>query len=99
MEVPHHPATRHLPAVRDFTDEWYDFRSNPRGRVRVLLRADERSYAGGGRREPAIRRPVPPDGGRTGVLHGPGTRRRGLSRSGLSGPPERQDRLGGRAPE
>ncbi|MEV5797678.1 ThuA domain-containing protein [Streptomyces collinus] len=47
---PGHPATRHLPAVWDFTDEWYDFRSGPRGRegVRVLLRADEASYDGGG---------------------------------------------------
>ena len=43
-----HPATRHLPAVWDFTDEWYDFRSNPRGRVRVLATADESSYEGGG---------------------------------------------------
>ncbi|MER5525574.1 ThuA domain-containing protein [Streptomyces sp. NPDC002677] len=42
-----HPATRQLPAVWDFTDEWYDFRDNPRGRVRVLLRADESSYDGG----------------------------------------------------
>jgi hypothetical protein len=29
---PGHPATRHLPAVWDFTDEWYDFRPGPRGR-------------------------------------------------------------------
>ncbi|MFJ1968691.1 ThuA domain-containing protein [Streptomyces sp. NPDC087903] len=43
-----HPATRHLPAVWDFTDEWYDFHANPRGTVRVLLRADESSYEGGG---------------------------------------------------
>ncbi|WP_171111076.1 MULTISPECIES: ThuA domain-containing protein [unclassified Streptomyces] len=43
-----HPATRHLPAVWDFTDEWYDFRSNPRGMVRVLVSADESSYQGGG---------------------------------------------------
>ena len=43
-----HPATRHLPAVWDFTDEWYDFRDSPRGRVRVLLSADETSYDGGG---------------------------------------------------
>jgi len=43
-----HPATRHLPAVWDFTDEWYDFRSNPRGAVRVLAGADESSYEGGG---------------------------------------------------
>jgi type 1 glutamine amidotransferase len=43
-----HPATRHLPPVWDFTDEWYDFRTNPRGAVRVLARADESSYTGGG---------------------------------------------------
>ncbi|MFI6038933.1 ThuA domain-containing protein [Streptomyces sp. NPDC051315] len=43
-----HPATRHLPPVWDFTDEWYDFRTNPRHRVRVLVTADESSYDGGG---------------------------------------------------
>ncbi|MER6955205.1 ThuA domain-containing protein [Streptomyces sp. NPDC000618] len=43
-----HPATRSLPTVWDFTDEWYDFRDNPRGQVRVLAVADESSYEGGG---------------------------------------------------
>lgn len=43
-----HPATRHLPAVWEFTDEWYDFRANPRGSARILVRADESSYHGGG---------------------------------------------------
>ncbi|MEV6738349.1 ThuA domain-containing protein [Streptomyces sp. NPDC051104] len=43
-----HPATRHLPAVWEFTDEWYDFRTNPRDSVRVLVSADESSYEGGG---------------------------------------------------
>ncbi|MDG9694309.1 ThuA domain-containing protein [Streptomyces sp. DH17] len=43
-----HPATRDLPPVWDFTDEWYDFRTSPRGTVRVLARADESSYEGGG---------------------------------------------------
>ncbi|WP_330460528.1 ThuA domain-containing protein [Streptomyces sp. NBC_00820] len=47
VEDPTHPATRPLPAVWDFTDEWYDFRSSPRDRARVLLRADETSYEGG----------------------------------------------------
>ncbi|MFI1568542.1 ThuA domain-containing protein [Streptomyces sp. NPDC020490] len=42
-----HPATRHLSSVWEFTDEWYDFRSNPRGTARILLRADESSYDGG----------------------------------------------------
>ncbi|EGX56514.1 glycosyl hydrolase [Streptomyces zinciresistens K42] len=48
VEDADHPATRHLPAAWDFTDEWYDFRTNPRGAVRVLARADESSYEGGG---------------------------------------------------
>jgi type 1 glutamine amidotransferase len=43
-----HPATAPLPAVWVRTDEWYDFRDNPRGRVRVLLTLDESSYRGGG---------------------------------------------------
>ncbi|PBC60530.1 Crp/Fnr family transcriptional regulator [Streptomyces sp. Tue6028] len=43
-----HPATRHLPPVWEFTDEWYDFRTSPRGAVRVLVSADESSYEGGG---------------------------------------------------
>ncbi|RPK84498.1 Trehalose utilization protein [Streptomyces sp. ADI97-07] len=43
-----HPATRHLGATWDLTDEWYDFRSCPRGTVRVLASADESTYEGGG---------------------------------------------------
>jgi type 1 glutamine amidotransferase len=43
-----HPATGHLPAVWEFTDEWYDFQASPRGSVRVLASADESSYEGGG---------------------------------------------------
>ncbi|MGH1556626.1 ThuA domain-containing protein [Streptomyces sp. L7] len=43
-----HPATQHLPAVWQFTDEWYDFRTNPRSSTHVLLSADESSYEGGG---------------------------------------------------
>ncbi|MFH0241381.1 ThuA domain-containing protein [Streptomyces sp. HK10] len=43
-----HPATAHLDAAWPFTDEWYDFRVSPRGRVRVLVRADESTYEGGG---------------------------------------------------
>ena len=29
------------------TDEWYDYRTNPRGEVNVLLTLDEDSYSGG----------------------------------------------------
>ena len=46
------PAGRSLagPVPRQWrrTDEWYDFRANPRGKVRVLATVDEASYAGGG---------------------------------------------------
>jgi hypothetical protein len=43
-----HPATAHLPARWEWTDEWYEFRANPRGAVRVLASADESTYEGGG---------------------------------------------------
>ncbi|SFW73397.1 ThuA domain-containing protein [Amycolatopsis australiensis] len=42
-----HPATAHLPEVWPRTDELYDFRTNPRGSVRVLQTVDESGYAGG----------------------------------------------------
>lgn len=42
-----HPSTRHLPAEWKRWDEWYDFKANPRGKVRVLAVLDEGSYFGG----------------------------------------------------
>lgn len=42
-----HPAVAHLPATFDMTDEWYNFRSNPRADAQVLLVLDETSYAPG----------------------------------------------------
>ena len=39
-----HPSTSGLPAPWSRTDEWYNFRSNPRQSVRVLLSLDESSY-------------------------------------------------------
>ncbi|HEV8582728.1 MAG TPA: ThuA domain-containing protein [Thermoanaerobaculia bacterium] len=39
-----HPSTRHYPASFSFTDEWYNFRANPRSAVDVLLAIDETSY-------------------------------------------------------
>ena len=42
-----HPATRDLPARWTITDEWYNFRTNPRSSVHVLARLDESSYTGG----------------------------------------------------
>ncbi|MFW6089069.1 MAG: ThuA domain-containing protein [Gemmatimonadota bacterium] len=44
---PAHPSTRMLPARWERTDEWYDYRHNPRGDVHVLLTLDEDSYDGG----------------------------------------------------
>ena len=38
------PATAGLPRVWRRVDEWYAFRSSPRGRVHVLATVDERSY-------------------------------------------------------
>ena len=42
-----HPATLGLPDPWRRTDEWYNFRSNPRPDVDVLLTLDESSYAPG----------------------------------------------------
>jgi type 1 glutamine amidotransferase len=61
IEDHEHPATRHLPRRDDGeparwtrTDEWYDFRTSPRGHAiegssnfRVLLSLDESTYQGG----------------------------------------------------
>ncbi|WP_394814166.1 ThuA domain-containing protein [Streptomyces dubilierae] len=42
-----HPATAHLGATWTRTDEWYNYRANPRPRVRVLQTLDETTYSGG----------------------------------------------------
>ncbi|WP_328726657.1 ThuA domain-containing protein [Streptomyces sp. NBC_00259] len=42
-----HPATSHLDAAWERTDEWYNYRSNPRGQARVLATLDETTYQGG----------------------------------------------------
>jgi uncharacterized protein len=42
-----HPATAGLPEEWPRTDEWYDFRANPRPTVHVLATIDETSYSGG----------------------------------------------------
>jgi len=47
IEDPGHPSTKDLPASWRRTDEWYNFRTNPRGAVHVLATLDEASYAGG----------------------------------------------------
>ncbi|KAA0237432.1 MAG: ThuA domain-containing protein [Armatimonadetes bacterium] len=47
IEQPDHPTVSHLPKTWVRTDEWYDFRSNPRSSVNVLMRIDEATYNGG----------------------------------------------------
>jgi type 1 glutamine amidotransferase len=46
-EVTDDPSTAHLPTSFAFTDEWYNFRANPRVGATVLLRLDESSYSPG----------------------------------------------------
>jgi cytochrome c len=46
VEDPAHPATAGLPTRWTRTDEWYDFQTDPRGRVHVLTSMDETSYSG-----------------------------------------------------
>ena len=43
-----HLSTAHLGTSWTRTDEWYDYRSNPRAAVNVLLSLNEDSYSGGG---------------------------------------------------
>ncbi|MFE5847066.1 ThuA domain-containing protein [Streptomyces niveus] len=42
-----HAATAHLGQTWSRTDEWYNYRTNPRPQVRVLQSLDESSYSGG----------------------------------------------------
>lgn len=48
VENANHASTRELPTTWSRFDEWYDFRTNPRGDVNVLLTIDEATYSGGG---------------------------------------------------
>ncbi|GII27047.1 ThuA domain-containing protein [Planotetraspora mira] len=40
-------STSHLPQTWTRTDEWYNYRTNPRANVKVLASLDESSYSGG----------------------------------------------------
>lgn len=42
-----HPSTVMLPSLWIRTDEWYNFATNPRGSVHVLMTIDEKTYKGG----------------------------------------------------
>ncbi|WP_208297325.1 ThuA domain-containing protein [Actinophytocola oryzae] len=47
VEDPAHPSTEGLPTTWSRTDEWYDYQTNPRGKVHVLTSLDEKTYTGG----------------------------------------------------
>jgi len=47
VAVPRNVATAHLPQTWQRTDEWYNYRTNPRARVRVLMNLNESTYSGG----------------------------------------------------
>ncbi|WP_405997618.1 ThuA domain-containing protein [Streptomyces sp. NBC_00829] len=42
-----HPSTAHLADAWERTDEWYNYRTNPREQARVLATLDETTYQGG----------------------------------------------------
>ncbi|TFD10913.1 ThuA domain-containing protein [Cryobacterium sp. TMT1-2-2] len=44
VESPNHPSTSMLPAAWELFDEWYNFTSNPRDSVHVLITLDESTY-------------------------------------------------------
>lgn len=47
VEDQRNPSTAHLPKLWLRTDEWYNFETTPRGKVRVLASLDETTYKGG----------------------------------------------------
>lgn len=44
LEDPGHPGAGHFDLETSFTDEWYNFRANPRPAVGVIMTIDEASY-------------------------------------------------------
>ncbi len=91
-----HPASKDLPKRWTRTDEHYNFHTNPRPNVHVLMALDESSYDVG---DSAMGRP--PDRvvsrlrRRASILHGARSRERLLRRSFGPWPPRRRNRLGG----
>ncbi|MCB7135005.1 ThuA domain-containing protein [Cellulosimicrobium marinum] len=47
VESPNHPSTAHLPAAWERFDEWYNYTTNPREDVHVLITLDESTYSPG----------------------------------------------------
>jgi type 1 glutamine amidotransferase len=75
-EDPTHVSTASLPEPWVRTDEWYNFRSNPRATsdIHVLASLDETSYAGGAMGDHPIAWCRPYDGGRAWYTGGGHTR-------------------------
>ncbi|GLW09376.1 hypothetical protein Misp01_45050 [Microtetraspora sp. NBRC 13810] len=44
---PNHPSNAGLPAAWNRSDEWYNYRTNPRSQAHVLATLDESTYSGG----------------------------------------------------
>ncbi|NGO76402.1 DUF1080 domain-containing protein [Streptomyces sp. YC504] len=42
-----HPSTAHLDTKWERTDEWYNYRTNPRDKAKILATLDETTYQGG----------------------------------------------------
>ena len=91
-----HPSTKHLPARWTRSDEWYNFQSNPRGKVHVLATLDETTYTGGGMGtdHPIAWCQLLP--GRSLLVHGRRPRRRVLHRSAVPQAPARRHPVGRR---
>jgi cytochrome c len=64
IDVTDHSSTQGLPQPWVRTDEWYNFRANPRSQVTVLMTLDEASYTGGNMGDHPIAWYHPFDGGR-----------------------------------
>src|SRR5690606_32243636 len=47
LEDSTHPSAKTLPETWEHRDEWYNFHSNPRENVNVILSVDESTYEGG----------------------------------------------------
>jgi type 1 glutamine amidotransferase len=47
IQDPANPSVSHLPATWTRTDEWYNYRADPRANVHVIATLDESSYSGG----------------------------------------------------
>ena len=92
-----HAATAHLPQTWTRTDEWYNYRTNPRSTARVLATLDESSYSGGGdgRRPPASPGARRTSGGRS-FYTGVGHTQRVLRRAELPQPAARRHPVRGR---